>query len=129
MIAILFAVVLAAPPTLPPLPVEPDLPTEKFERWISREGLNELEADQVRYLTNVWVKAFREYEGRVADKIDGLIDEALALPEGSNARHAKALEIHAAYAAKVARQKDLVQRIRKLVKLRGEWPESHPDDL
>lgn len=120
---------LLAAPALPPLPVEPDLPTEKFERWIARESLSELEADQVRYLTNVWVKAFREYEGRVADRVDGLIDQAEALPEWSDERHAKALEIHAAYSAKVARQKDLVRRIRKLVKLRGEWPESHPDEL
>jgi hypothetical protein len=80
-------------------------------------------------VTNVWVKAFREYEGRVADKVDGLIDEAEALPEGSDERHAKAMEIHAAYSSKVARQRDLVKGIRKLVKLRGEWPESHPDDL
>ena len=129
MIHLLLAAVLVAPPALPPLPVEPDLPTEKLERWIAREGLSELESDQVRHLTNVWVKAFREYEDRVADKIDGLIDQAEALPEGSDERHAKALEIHAAYSAKVTRQKDLVRRIRKLVKLRGEWPESHPDDL
>jgi hypothetical protein len=129
MIALLIAAVLAAPPALPPLPVEPDLPTGKLERWIAREGLSELEADQVRHLTNVWVKAFREYEGRVAEEIDSPIDEAEALPEGSDERHAKALEIHAAYSAKVARQKDLVKRIRKLVKLRGEWPESHPDEL
>lgn len=45
--SILASAVLAAPPSLPPLPVEPDLPTEKLERWISLEGLFELQADQV----------------------------------------------------------------------------------
>lgn len=79
--------------------------------------------------SSIWVDAFREYEDRVEAKCDGLIGEALKLPEGSDARHAKALEIHAAYSAKVARQKDLVKRIRKLVKLRGEWPDEDPDEL
>jgi hypothetical protein len=129
MIHLLFIAVLAAPAALPPLPVEPDLPTEKLERWISHDGLSELEVDQVRRLTNVWAKAFREYEGHIPDKTDGMVDEAEALPEESDNRHAMAMEVHAVYSAKVARQRHFVLRIRKLVKLRGEWPESRRDDL
>lgn len=124
MIALLFSLVLAAPPILPlpEIPPDAEYSPKLVRQWCRDGGLSDAERANVKRLATKWAESHDEWcEKQEAAIVDAM--EATWACEPGSAERAKAGDVvYRLQAEMAAREYGLLKKIQKLVKQRGDWP-------